>query len=79
VAPAGVVAGVEVVVDPVADTVGFGRYGVQAGAAVFADVAALARCSNALVRLIAAWRSLGFCISTLEVIGSPSPAVNKFI
>jgi hypothetical protein len=69
------VAGIEVAVDPV----GLARYGTRVDTKALASDAILARRSNALAKLIIAWRSLGLCISTSEVIGSPSSAVNKFI
>jgi hypothetical protein len=42
-------------------------------------VATLARCSNACAKLMADCKSSERCISTSEVIGSPRPAVNKFM
>jgi hypothetical protein len=71
VAPAGAIVNVEVVIDPVTDTAGRGRYRARVNVEVLAEFAALARCSKALAKLIAAWRSPSFCISTSDVIGSP--------
>jgi hypothetical protein len=42
VAPAGVVVDVEVVVDPIADTVGRGRYGARVNVEVLVEFATLA-------------------------------------
>jgi hypothetical protein len=74
-------AGVEALAPAVAEAVALTFVWRERGGKREAGVgaASLARRSNVRAKLMADYRSSGRCISMSEVIGSPRPAVNKFM